>query len=264
MPRLSKSLPKYRRKQVRKGNSRRYINQNIGRIKRMFRWGVSRELIRVETCHRLQTVAGLRKGKCQVRETAPILPIDDAIVDATIAHMNPIVADMVRIQRLTGCRPGEVCALRPGDIDRDSYPRVWLYYPRSHKMEHRDRSRVIPIGPYGQAVLTKYLLRADDDHCFQRRCGQPFERIHYYQHIRRACDKAFPPPEGLAGNELAAWRRQHRWAPNRLRHSAGTQLRSQFGLEATKVVLGHANIETSQIYAERDLARAVEIMAEVG
>lgn len=67
------ALEAVRQQMVETGNSRRYINQNIGRIKRMFRWGVSKELIQVETYQRLQSVTGLKRGKCKATETKPIL-----------------------------------------------------------------------------------------------------------------------------------------------------------------------------------------------
>jgi site-specific recombinase XerC len=54
------------------------------------------------------------------------------------------------------------------------------------------------------------------------------------------------------------------WTPNHLRHAAATRIRSRFGLEAAQVVLGHEKADTTQIYAERDLERAREVMAAVG
>ena len=54
----------------------------------------------------------------EARETAPVLPVDDAVVDATLPHMPAVVADMVRLQRCTGMRPAEVCMIRPCDLDR--------------------------------------------------------------------------------------------------------------------------------------------------
>ena len=64
--------------------------------------------------------------------------------------------------------------------------------------------------------------------------------------------------------QAAEWRQAHCWHPNQLRHSAGTFLRREFGLEASRVILGHAHINTTEIYAEADLLRAREIMASVG
>ena len=64
--------------------------------------------------------------------------------------------------------------------------------------------------------------------------------------------------------ELKKWQSEHRWSPNRLRHSAGTEIRKRFGLEAAQVILGHASANVTQVYAERDLQKAVDIMREVG
>ena len=55
-----------------------------------------------------------------------------------------------------------------------------------------------------------------------------------------------------------------RWTPNRLRHSAATEIRRQFGLEAAQVVLGHSQANVTQIYAERDMNLAAEIMRKIG
>ncbi len=54
------------------------------------------------------------------------------------------------------------------------------------------------------------------------------------------------------------------WAPLQLRHTAATRLRETHGLEAAKTILGHTKVETTQIYAERDMEKAKSIMAEVG
>jgi len=43
-----------------------------------------------------------------------------------------------------------------------------------------------------------------------------------------------------------------------------TAVRKQFGLEAAQVALGHSNAKVTQIYAERNLAKAAEIARQVG
>ena len=55
-----------------------------------------------------------------------------------------------------------------------------------------------------------------------------------------------------------------RWTPGRLRHNAGTQVRSKFGAEAAQLVLGHQNLSTTEIYAEKDMARYRDIIREIG
>lgn len=60
------------------------------------------------------------------------------------------------------------------------------------------------------------------------------------------------------------WREKHCWAPNQLRHSAATEIRKRFGIEAAQVTLGHAAADVTQVYAERDLEKAASVMALVG
>jgi integrase len=277
-------------------HSRRYINDNIDRIRRIFKWAVGEQLLPAGVYHALGTVPGLRKGRSDAREAAPIRPVDVATVDVTLPYLPPIVADMVRFQRLTGCRPAEVCMLRPCDVD--SAGEVWRYVPESHKTEHHGRERVIFVGPKAQDVLRPYLLRDKTAYCFvpaeserkrnaekranrqspmtpsqahrrpkrqrRRAPGDHYTAESYRRAIHRACTLAFPPADDLPAADRPTWRRAHQWHPNRLRHSAATLIRQQFGLEAAQVTLGHASADVSQIYAERDYGLAANVMAKIG
>ena len=173
-------------KMIAAGHSRGYINHNIDRIKRCLKWGVAQELVPVSVHQALLTVPGLYRGKTEAREPAPIGPVDPALVEATLPRMAKTLADMVRLHQLLGCRPGELCAMRPGDVDT-SGP-VWCYTPASHKTEHRGRQRKIFIGPKAQDVLRPYLLRGADDPCFRKpRSKKQFDRESYHCSVERAC-----------------------------------------------------------------------------
>ncbi len=291
------SLQVVQSKMIDAGLSRGVINNHTSRIKRIFKWAVSQELIPPANLQALQAVPGLRKGRTDARETEPIQPVADSVVDATLPKMPEVVADMVRFQRLTGCRPGEVCVVRPCDIDMSGD--VWAYRPDSHKTEHYQRQRVIFIGPKAQDVLRPYLLREKTAYCFSpddserkrrrkqhaqrktplscgnrpgtnrkhnpcRSAGDCYTNDSYRRAIHRACDKAFPPEQELKGDALKDWRSAHRWHPNQLRHTTGTEIRKRFGLEAAQVTLGHANANVTQVYAERDMEKAAEVMRQVG
>jgi integrase len=64
--------------------------------------------------------------------------------------------------------------------------------------------------------------------------------------------------------ELSQWQSKHRWSPHRLRHSAATRIRKEFGIESARVVLGHSAANVTGIYAEIDRQRAVEVMRQIG
>lgn len=282
---------------VEMGHSRRYVNDNIDRIRRMFRWGVANEMVDPGVSQALAAVPGLRKGRTKAREAQPIRPVEDAVVEATVPYMPPVVVDMTQFQRLTGSRPAEVCIIRPCDVDRSAD--VWLFTPESHKTEHLGRERVICIGPKAQAVLRPYLLRADTHYCFRpadsekarraerhakrrvpihygnrpgknckrqpkRSPGDRYSTASYRRAIHRAVDAANRAREKEAAESGAEAELLPRWSPNQLRHSTGTAIRKQFGLEASRVTLGHSEVETTQIYAERDIELAAKIMREVG
>lgn len=290
-----KSLKAIQARLIEEGHSRNWINQLTGVIRRVFKWGVAEEIVPPGVFHALQAVSGLRKGRTAARETAPVSPVDPATVDATLPHLPEVVASMVRFQRLTGCRPGEVCAMRPRDISRDGD--VWEYRPESHKTEHHSRGRVIPIGPRAQAILRPYLLRDADEYCFkpaesvQKAGRKPGKRNYrpcytkdsYRRAIERACEAAFGMPAHLRtikrkvkGKprpadaieaekcEAREWRQAHCWSPNQLRHLAATEIRKAFGLEAAQVILGHSQANVTQVYAERDAEKGRAVAREIG
>lgn len=140
------------------GLARTTINQRVGRIVHVFKWAASEELVPVTTYQLLKTVAGLQQGRTNARETEPIRPVSDEMVDAIRTHVAPQVWAMVELQRLTGARPGEVVIMRTCDVDRSGD--VWCYMPSRHKTMHRGKSRRIPIGPRAQEVLRPW-LRSD-------------------------------------------------------------------------------------------------------
>jgi len=98
---------------------------------------------------------------------------------------------------------------------------------------------------------------------FSSSAGDCYTNDSYRRAIHRACDKAFPARAELNAAESKEWQSQNRWSPNQLRHTAATEIRRQFGLEADQVTLGHSNANVTQIYAERDLTKAAEIMRQV-
>jgi integrase len=137
------------------GWCRTHVNRQLARLRMLFKWAVSKELVPPSVHHGLVAVAPLRAGRCAARESEPVKPVGDQIVDATLPMLSRTVAAMVQLQRLTGARPGEICALRTGDIDRTG--KVWTYTPATHKTAYRGHGRTIFIGPRAQAVLAPML-----------------------------------------------------------------------------------------------------------
>lgn len=68
-------LQTVRNEMIAAGWKRKSINIHIGRVRRMFQWAASQELMPVETLTALQTVSGLREGRTKAAESAPVLPV---------------------------------------------------------------------------------------------------------------------------------------------------------------------------------------------
>src|SRR5207249_591897 len=152
------------------GLTRKNINKQIGRIRRMFAWAVEEELVPVEVHAALLRVKGLRKGKGHAREKPRVRPVAPAIVEATLLHLPLMVRAMVQVQRLCGGRPQDIVQMRPIDIDM-SGP-VWEYRPRRYKTEHHnednlpERERVVFLGPRAQAIIKPLLPLNISAHVF--------------------------------------------------------------------------------------------------
>lgn len=225
-----RALKAVREAMIRDGWCRGYVNQQVGRVKRMFKWAVENEVVPPSLYHALEAVAGLKKDRTPARETDRVLPVPQEHVDAVVAHVSPQVAAMIRLQLLTGMRPGEVCAMRSSDVDTTG--RLWLYCPAHHKTQHHGHVRVVFLGPQAQVVLGPFLKpdlrayifspaeaearrRADLSRTRttpmscgnrpgsnrkrrpKRRPTDCYDVATYRRAIARACDRAFPPPADL-------------------------------------------------------------------
>jgi integrase len=128
---------------VENGASRTYCNRLTDIIRRMFKWAAGQQLVSIAAWQSLTAVSGLRCGHTTAPENEPIGPIDEATVVATLPHLPDTVVAMVRLQRLTGMRPDEICRLRPCEVDRSG--EVWTFMPSHHKTVHRGRVRHFEI-----------------------------------------------------------------------------------------------------------------------
>ncbi|MFN3194238.1 MAG: tyrosine-type recombinase/integrase [Aureliella sp.] len=281
--------------------SRQYVNRLVSRICRMFRWAAENEIVGVDIYRALANVPGLKRGRTNAIEAPKVMPVDIEIVEKTLEHCTPVVADMVRLQLLAGMRPGEVCALTPAMINTRGS--VWEAELPEHKTAWRGKQRLIFLGPQAQKIASPYLRRAPDEPLFSpkeselwrrekasasrvtplncgnrpgysaktrsgekqiRAVGNCYTTASYGRAIRYACKKAFPLPDGATSAQIAEWKKKWWWAPNRLRHAAATKVRQQHGLEAAQVLLGHSSADVTQIYAEANREKGKEVAASFG
>lgn len=264
---------------------RNLVNNRTNRIKRVFKWAVSEELVPVAVYQALRTVTGLAYGRTNARETRPVRPVADAHVTATLPFVSPQVATMIQLQRLTGMRPEDVVTMRGSEIDTTG--EVWLYQPYHHKNRWRGHERLIPLGPKAQALLRPYLQREPEQYLFSPLEAEAARNTRRRQERRTPMTpsqaarqkKARPERAKRDHYDVDAYRRAitygirkankqgvqvAHWSPNQLRHARGTEVRHSFGVEAAQVLLGHARADVTQVYAERNLKLAIEVAQQTG
>ena len=293
------ALKAVRQQFVETGHSRTYCNRLTDLIRRMFKWASSEQLVAVATWQALTTVSGLRCGHTEAPENEPIGPIDDATVDATLPHLTghrgsngsaptahrnatrrSVPAPTVRSGPLRRSLDVQAVASQDGSPwpeanhihrsagSRDSASRIYCVTPNRSALCRRKLS---PSNWHSETPSGKHRYRAAmfpapiaSERKRKRTAGTRYDVHAYRRGIHRACDKAFPAPEDSTPEQVCQWKIDHRWSPNRLRHSAATEIRKRFGLEAAQVVLGHSAADVTQIYAERDMAKAAEVIKQVG
>jgi len=292
---------------------RKHTNEMVKRIVAMFQFASERLDVPIFVWQTLKTVKSLHKGRPLftyegqiVADEAglPIIPregvipppVDDETVRRTLEMLPAVVADMVRFQRATGCRPGEVCHLRPKEIDRSGD--VWIYRPPSSKTDHVECDRrVIAIGATAQAILAPYLLRGPEEFCFSpadsekkrrsaraaerktplscgnirgsnrktapiRKLGNHYKATAYAKAVHRAVARVNAEAERVGEPVI------ERWSPNQLRKSHALEVRENegLGLDHAQVALGHQQRETTERFYARISAneKAVEVARRIG
>jgi len=232
------ALQAVRHKMIDKGWCRTYINKQVNRIRHVFKWAVSDELLPSSVLTALQAVPGLKAGRCNAPESEGVKPVPMHMVEAIKPFVSRQVWAIIQLQLHSGARPGELVRMRPIDTERgeeDLTPKasVWVYCPKEHKTAWHGHERKIYIGPRAQRVLAPFLLREPTAYCFspaeaeeerrqhlheerstplscgnvpgsnrknnpQWRAGDRYTTDSYRRAIARACDQAFPAPEPLA------------------------------------------------------------------
>ena len=239
-----RALKAVRQKMIETGWCRPYVNKQVNRIRHIFKWAVGDELIPGTVLHGLQAVPGLKIGRSDAYEPEKVTPVPMRLVEAIEPFASRQVWVMIQLQLFTAARAGELCQMRPCDIDRSG--EVWVYKPLRHKTAHHGFDKKIWIGPRGQAVLAPFLLRDPQGYCFcpaeadverrrqlseqritplscgntpgsnlrdepQWEAGDRYTTCSYRRAIQRACDQAFPLPQPLArldGETIAAWKKR--------------------------------------------------------
>jgi integrase len=260
---------------------RRYINEVMGHVRRMFEWAGSQELIPGERAATLKLVKPLRAGESNAREAKRRTRVRPSVVKHTLPAMTREVADLIWFIRLTGCRPSEAARMRLCRVfDRDKP--VWRYVPKRHKTAHKGKQRHIAVGPDAQAIVLAHTAgRSDRDFVFtpqrsvparkandgvipmeQRRptahAGKSFTKDGIRQAVSRAIAKA-NKARAKEGLPLLP-----HWTPYQLRYTRLREIRKHGGREAAQATAGHSRATMTDHYAPANWGKAARFAAKHG
>lgn len=214
---------------ISKGLTTVYVNQQMSRLVRMFRWGVETMRCPPHVWQTLQAIRSLKAGR-QGKKSRKVLPASETLLEGCKSFLSRQVRAMVDLQLLTGARPGEILGIRTCDVDtsRD----VWQIDLVEHKTADRGHSRTLLLGPKAQEVIKPFLRPVITEYLFQPRealeeiregragqrktplnqgnrrgvkngkrpagkhrtpPGDRYDLASYRRAIWRACEHAFPP-----------------------------------------------------------------------
>jgi integrase/recombinase XerD len=205
---------------------------------------VARKVAALRGFHRFLVVEGLREDDPSGLVDAPKRP--DAIpkaldVDACIrlvtAPDGPAPADlrdraMLEVLYGTGARASEVVGLDLSAVDLGEATAVLT--------GKGNRQRMVPLGRLAVETVTRWLeVRLDlgpkDDAVFLNLRGRRLTRQTVFDIVKRAAERA-----GLDPSEVS---------PHVLRHSAATHMiEAGADIRSVQELLGHANVNTTQVY----------------
>lgn len=211
----------------RKPWSRGFTNKQVKRLKMLFRWGVSWELVPVVVADALATLASLAANETDAAESKPRRAVSaEDIAAVRAAFRVHRCRDILDLLLLTGARPGELLNLTTGDIDRRGD--VWRAELKSHKTRHKGKSRVLLFNVDAQRILTKYLQANPSRRLFGVR------RDSFSHTLKSACKRAGVEP----------------FVPHEMRHTVATRIADELGTEAAQRLLGHCQAAMTMHYSK--------------
>lgn len=222
------SLRVVRERYISNGWTRSFIGKTVSRIRHIWRWAVSREMISATSLEALRSLEPLKRGKSAAVESKRRYAVPQADIDAVRKRLRQRNRDILDLLLLCGSRPSELFAITPSMIDQGGD--IWTVKLQKHKNSHRGHLRTLYFGKNAQAILTRYLEQAKPE-------GKlfPGRPDTFRECIRCACIRGKITP----------------FVPYHLRHTALTHVRDELGIEAAQAIGGHAKPDMTAHYAAK-------------
>src|SRR5262249_44676806 len=136
-----------------------HVNAAVRRVRRCFKWGVEEGIVPHGVYGAISAVSALKKGRTECKEKELPGPVSEDHIAAVLPHASSLVGAIIQVLRMIGCRPGEALRMTAGQIDR-SDPGCWHYNPTRQRTAHRDKSRVVYLGPKCIEIIAQRILKA--------------------------------------------------------------------------------------------------------
>jgi integrase len=261
------------------------VNDVVKWIRKIWKWGMGRQIITAEQVQGLEEVKPLKMGKTKAPDRPRRARVSEEEFRKVVDAVSSVVGDMLQLIWHTAMRPYEVCDMRPFDILCDNAD-CWLYIPGrdetpvgKHKTTRFERVKVIPLASRCQKILNPRIGDFNSrEHIFSpqeamqesrekksanrktplkygNRPGtnrrkhpmvNPGEKYNHHS-LRNACKRGCV----RAGVEV--------FVPYDLRRSIATGARSILGKEAAKVLLGHTRTDTTDIYLLEEVQETMKV-----
>ena len=266
---------------------RRTINRYIGKIRRIFTWGVSEEIVQSNVADALKAVKDLRTGEEGTFDHPEREAVPEWVIATTLPFLSPTLAAMVQVQWLTGMRPSEVFTMRVGDIDRSRKNGLWYYSPK-HKTEVHIGKKPIPLGIPEQRLIAPYLIgkksaeavfsprtamkeRATEARSNRKTKLTPSQRERDAKRAEQNANKVgeFYEKNSYRKAILYAIAKGNRhgvkiphWTPYLLRNSAATDIEMKYGIDEAQAQLGHTSADMTKRYSSAQLRQREKLARE--
>jgi integrase len=252
--------------------NRDVLNRHTRRIISIFKWGVWKELCKESTWQKLTVIPPYKKGEPGTFEGRKRKPVSDDVLIRTIKYAVPTEAAMIKVHRLTGARPGEICNLTVGAL----YLKEGKILLTEHKTKAHVGERTVDLRPEAREIIAPYLAgKKPEDAVFsprqvmteryaakragrktnltpsqeernrqksekpKSRVGEFYNPKSYYRMVERLIKRA-----NKAGEKIP------KWFPYMIRHATATADAMDSILKLAMERLGHTTPKMTENYAQ--------------
>ncbi|MBI5525762.1 MAG: site-specific integrase [Deltaproteobacteria bacterium] len=225
-------------------------NHRLSALKSFFRFAAYRDPLLASHC-RSVTLIPLKKHEARLLDY-----LEAQEMEAIIAQPDRSTRDGRRdyaallLLYNTGCRASELVAIRRDDLCFES--------PRHVRILGKGRRwRIVPLWAKSVEAIEAVLRERSGDNPFlfvgQR--GNPLTRAGLRYMIEKYTGKAAEKTPSL---------KKHRVTPHTVRHTTAVALlRATRDIDATAKILGHASLNTTKVYTDKDRSRLAETLGKV-